>query len=103
MSVFIAKDVHEKLDYVFVRQSPDDIVSVTYEQSVPSTLNVISCSINSLQMEDDEGNTYPANRAIILWVSGGTVGATETIRIQYNTAAGRILDEEVNFRLVASN
>lgn len=103
MSVFIAKDTHEKLDYVFVRQTSDDIVAVTYEQSIPSSINVISCSINSTEMTDEEGNTYPANRAIILWVSGGTVGATETIRIQYNTAAGRILDEEVNFRIVLAS
>lgn len=101
--IYITKDTHEKLDYVFVRTVDDNITSVSYFQEVGATLVVESCSVSVAPIIDSDGNTYPANRAIILWVSGGTVGATETIRIQYNTAAGRILDEEVNFRIVLAS
>jgi hypothetical protein len=33
-------------------------------------------------------------------VSGGTVGTTESLRLQYSTVGGRILDEEISFRVV---
>lgn len=94
---FITKDIHEKLDYTFIRPSEDLIVGgITTEQSDNATVTIVSTNINLSPVTDTDGNVYPAGSAIILWLEGGTVGNVESIRLQYTTAAGRILDEEVN-------
>lgn len=101
--IYITKDIHEKLDYVFIREVDDNIVSVNYFPSVGSTITVISCGVNTNVVKDTDGNEYPAGRAIVLWVEGGTVNTSEVLRIEYVTVAGRRLDEEVTIRLVANN
>lgn len=100
MSIYINKDIHETLDYVFVRTVDDNITSVSYVQDNLGGLVVESCLVNAGVLTDSEGNTYPAARAIIMWVSGGVVGATEKVRLTYSTSGGRTLDEEVVFKLV---
>lgn len=99
MSIYITKDIHETLDYVFIRSIEDNITSVSYTQDNAGGLNVISCVVNTGVVTDSEGSEYPAGRAIILWCSGGNVNTSEKVRIQYNTAAGRILDEEIIFQM----
>ena len=99
---YVAKDIHEKLDYTFIYNVVDPILSVTYSQPSTPSLVVESCSANTAEVEDEDGNKYPANQAIILWVSGGTVNTTEKLRIQFTTTAGRILDEDITFRFVES-
>lgn len=97
--IYITKDAGEKLDYVFIRAVEDNISAVAYTQSVGSTIAVISCSVNTNPVIDAEGNEYQAGRAIVLWVEGGVAGTKETLRIQYTTSAGRILDEDIQFRI----
>lgn len=101
--LYIAKDVDETLDYAFIYGVADPIVSVSYSQPVGATLVVESCYTNAVEIEDDQGITYPANQAIILWVSGGALDISEKLRIQYTTTAGRVLDEDITFRFVAEN
>jgi hypothetical protein len=98
--LYIAKDVHEKLDYAFVYSVADPIISVTFIQPPLASLVVESCYVNTVGIEDDQGITYPANQAIILWVSGGTLDTSEKLRLQFTTTAGRILDEDITFRFV---
>ena len=100
MAISIVKDIHEKLDYVFVRSIDEDIIYVTYELENSSSLVIESCTTNPSEMSDEEGNVYPANRLILLWVSGGTIGETSDVRITYHTSGGRILDADVTFRFV---
>jgi hypothetical protein len=100
---YITKDVHETLDYVFIRPVTTDLIvggSIVIEQPPTATINVISSNLNLSEVTDEDGNTYPIGSAIILWVSGGTVGTTESLRLQYSTVGGRILDEEISFRVV---
>jgi hypothetical protein len=97
--IYITKDAGEKLDYVFIRAVEDNISAVTYTQSVGSTITVVSCTVNTNVVTDSDGNEYPAGRAVVLWVQGGVVGTTETITLQYTTVAGRILDEDIQFRI----
>lgn len=99
--LYIAKDIAETLDYAFVYSVADPILSVTYSQPALATLVVESCYVNTVEIEDDVGNTYPANQAIIVWVSGGDLDTTEKLRLQFTTTAGRILDEDITFRFVA--
>lgn len=99
MSIYIIKDIHETLDYVFIRNVEDNITNVIYTQDNGGGLTIISCSVNVNTVTDSEGNEYPAGRAIILWCSGGNVNTSEKVRIQYTTAGGRILDEEVTFQM----
>lgn len=99
MSIYIIKDIHETLDYVFIRNVEDNITNVTYTQDNGGGLTIISCSVNAGVVTDSDGNEYPAGRAIILWCSGGNVNTSEKVRIQYTTAGGRILDEEVTFQM----
>lgn len=100
MTIYIPKDAHEKLDYVFARYLQEDITSVTYYQEAGSTINIESCQINPAEMSDEEGNTFPPNRVILLWVSGGEVGTSSKVRVEYTTSGGRILDFEVVFMIV---
>jgi hypothetical protein len=59
--------------------------------------------VNVNVITDSNGVQYPAGRAIVLWVSGGTVGAKEKVTITYTTAGGRIRDEAVIFTLIQEN
>jgi hypothetical protein len=97
--IYITKDAGEKLDYVFIRAVEDNISAVTYTQSSGSTITVVSCTVNTNVVTDSEGNEYPAGRAVVLWVQGGVVGTTETLTLQYTTVAGRILEEDIQFRI----
>lgn len=97
--IYITKDAGEKLDYVFIRAVEDNISAVTYTQSVGSTITVISCTVSNNTVTDPEGNEYVAGRAVILWVEGGVAGTKETLRLQYTTSAGRILEEDIQFRI----
>ena len=97
--IYIAKDAGEKLDYVFIRAVEDSISSVTYSQSVGSTVTVVSCTINTNVITDSNGNEYPAGNAIVLWTQGGVAGSIETLTLQYTTVAGRILEEDIQFRI----
>lgn len=99
MSIYITKDIHETVDYIFVREIEDNITSVTYTQDNAGGLTIISCAVNTGVVTDSDGNEYPAGRAVILWCSGGNINTSEKVRIQYNTAGGRVLDEEVVFQM----
>ena len=99
MSIYITKDIHETLDYVFIRTIEDNITSVSYTQDNAGGLSIISCAVNTGVITDSDGNEYPAGRAIVLWCSGGNINTSEKVRIQYNTAGGRVLDEEVVFQM----
>lgn len=101
--LYIAKDIHETLDYIFVSTGDDPLVSVTYEQPSGSTLTVTQCYVNSTVIRDDEGTEYPIKSAIVLWVSGGALNTTEKLRLQYTTEGGRVLDIDTVFRLVEYN
>lgn len=103
MTYYINKDVDERLDYVFIREGVDDIVSFTLDTSSAQTISIYSAAINTSPITDDQGNEYPANRAIIIWLYGGTANTVETLRFTYTTAAGRIQDEEIKIRLVGEN
>ena len=98
--IYITKDVNEKLDYVFIRDSDDPITSVSYTQDNVAGLVIESANINALALTDEDGNTYDAGKAVILWVSGGVAGKSEKVILNYTTEAGRILDEAVIFRLI---
>lgn len=98
--LYIQKDVNETLDYVFIRTIDDTISSVTYTQSAGATLTVQSCATNVNVIEDSNGNSYPAGSAIILWVTGGTIGSIETVTLTLQTVAGRVIEEKVTFTLV---
>lgn len=100
--IYIVKDIHETLDYVFIRAIDDDITSVSYSQDGQGGLVILSCSVNSSIVKDSSGISYPAGRAIILWCAGGNALTHEKVRITYNTAGGRVLDEDITFRLVES-
>lgn len=98
---FITKDIHEKLDYTFIRPSSDLIAGgIVTEQSPNATVTILSANINLTDVTDTDGNVYPAGSAIIMWLEGGTVGSYESIRLQYTTVAGRILDEEITIACV---
>lgn len=99
-ATYIAKDIHETLDYIFVSNVGDPIETVTYEQSPSPTMTVQQCYVNTTTVTDDEGTEYPAGSAIVLWVSGGELFTTEKLRLQYTTAGGRTLDADIVFRLV---
>lgn len=101
--IYITKDVNETLDYVFIRNVDDNIVNVSYVTDGLGGLTIQSCTINSNVVSDNDGNTYPAGRAIILWATGGNVGTKEKVTITYTTAGGRIRDESVIFTLVQDN
>ena len=93
---FITKDIHEKLDYTFIRPSTDLIAGdIVTEQSPNSTVTIVSTYINLAPVFDTNGKEYPAGSAIIMWLEGGVLGSVESIRLQYTTVAGRILDEEI--------
>jgi hypothetical protein len=100
---YITKDVSETLDYVFVRNVEDNIVNVSYTQDNAGGLVVNSCVVNVNVITDSNGVQYPSGRAIVLWVSGGTVGAKEKVIITYTTAGGRTRDEAVIFTLIQEN
>lgn len=99
MSIYVTKDIHETIDYVFIRNIEDNILSVSYTQDNVGGLTIISCSVNTGIVVDSEGNKYPIGSAIILWCSGGIVNTSEKVRIQYSTVGGRILDEEIVFQM----
>jgi hypothetical protein len=101
--IYITKDVNETLDYVFIRNVEDNIVSVNYTQDNLGGLVVDNCTTNSGDVVLDDGTIYPAGRAIVLWVSGGTVGGKEKVILTYTTAAGRVRDEAIIFTLVQEN
>jgi len=101
--IYVQKDINETLDYVFIRNVEDDIVSVTYTQDSLGGLVVDNCTTNSGDVVLDEGTVYPAGRAIILWVSGGIVGGKEKVILTYTTTAGRVRDEAIIFTLVQEN
>lgn len=103
MTTYITKDINETLDYTFIRTVEDDIVNVSYSQDSGGNVTVDSCSVNVNTVTDSNGITYPAGRAIIMWLSGGDSSATEKIVITYTTAAGRVLDEAVIVSLVSDN
>lgn len=98
--IYITKDINEKLDYVFIRNSDDPITAVTYTTDGVAGLVIESVNVNTLPLTDDDNNTYGVGKAIILWVSGGTVGKSEKVILNYTTEAGRVLDEAVIFRLI---
>jgi hypothetical protein len=97
--LYINKDIHERLDYLFVRDVEEDITSVQCFLDPLSTITVDSCIVPDQPVTDTQGNEYPAKRTILLWVSGGVSGNVSKLRIQYSTEGGRTLDEEIVFRL----
>jgi hypothetical protein len=97
MTIYINKDVDERLDYVLTRSVPEDITSVSYTLSSGATINIESCDINSVELVDYEGNVYPENQSIVLWVSGGTPDKNDTVTVLYHTEGGRIYDEKLLF------
>jgi hypothetical protein len=97
--LYINKDIHERLDYLFVRDVEEDITSVQYFLDPLASITVDSCIVPDQPTTDTQGNEYPAKRTIVLWVSGGTSGNISKLRIQYTTEGGRTLDEEIAFRL----
>lgn len=97
--IYIQKDVHETIDYTFIRPMDDDIISASYTQDGLGGLVIESCTVSTGTVTDSNGVEYPSKRAIILWCSGGNINTFEKVRIQYNTAAGRILDEEIIFQM----
>ena len=101
--IYVQKDINETLDYVFIRNVEDNIVSVSYTQDGLGGLVVNTCDTNSGEIVLDDGTTYPASRAIILWVSGGTVGGKEKVILTYTTAAGRVRDESIVFTFIQDN
>jgi hypothetical protein len=101
--LYITHDTHHKVDYVFIRDNDDLINSVAYYQQEGATITVVSCSVNTIPVNDTEGNSYDAGKAIILWIEGGTQNTSETVRIEYTTVGGRRLDEEVVFRVVSAD
>ncbi len=101
--IYITKDVNETLDYVFIRNVEDNIVSVAYTQDNLGGLVVSDCEVNQSTVTTSDGVVYPAGRAIVLWVSGGTVGQKEKVTMTYTTTAGRIRDEVVVFSFVQDN
>lgn len=103
MTTYITKDINETLDYTFIRTVEDNIVNVSYSQDGGGNVTVDSCNVNVNTVTDSNGNTYPAGRAIIIWLSNGDSGTTEKIVITYTTAAGRVLDEAVIVSLVSDN
>lgn len=103
MAIHILKDVDETLDYVFVKQSPEDIVSVSYSVDQSASISVISCNVNGETLVDFSGKTYPPSRAIVLWVSGGTHNTNDIVNITYQTEFGRIFDERVVFTLLQND
>lgn len=98
--IYITKDINEKLDYVFIRNSDDPITSVTYTTDGAAGLVIESVNVNALPLTDDDNNTYDVGKAIVVWVSGGTVGKSEKVILNYTTEAGRVLDEAIIFRLI---
>lgn len=100
MTTYIAKDVHETLDYAFVRNVAEKIISVTYFQPADATMIVESCDINSQPLETTTGQSYPVGTSIVIWVRGGELNKSEKLRIQYETEGGRVLDEDLVFRFV---
>jgi hypothetical protein len=103
MALYVSKDVNETLDYVFARRVGETLTGVTYEVSPTSTVVVESCSINTTALFDEQGNEYPAESLVILWVSGGVAGGISEVRISYSTSGGRILDETIIFRMVSDS
>lgn len=101
--IYIQKDVNETLDYVFIRNVEDNIVGVSYIQDGSGGLVVADCLVNSGSIITSDGIEYPAGRAIVLWVSGGTVGQKEKVVLTYTTAAGRVRDESVVFSFIQDN
>jgi hypothetical protein len=98
--LYIAKDIHETLDYAFVRDVPESIIFVEHIQPTDATLVVESCEVNTQTIFDTEGRRFEAGRVIVLWVSGGALNKSEKLRLRYVTEGGRILDEDVVFRFV---
>lgn len=101
--IYIQKDVNETLDYVFIRNVEDNIVGVSCTQDGLGGLVVTDCLVNSGNIITSDGIEYPAGRAIVLWVSGGTVGQKEKVVLTYTTAAGRVRDESVVFSFIQDN
>lgn len=101
--IYITKDVNETLDYVFIRNVDDNIVNVSYDTDGLGGLVIQSCTVNTGVITDSNGTDYPVGRAIVLWVSGGTVGTKEKVTMTYNTAGGRTIDEVAVFTLVQNN
>lgn len=101
--IYVQKDINETLDYVFIRNVEDNIVSVSCTQDNLGGLVLGTCTVNSTNVTLDDGSVVPAGRAIILWVSGGTVGLKEKVVITYTTAAGRMKDESITFTFVQEN
>lgn|SRR3990167_5128630 len=100
MTIYIAKDIDETIDYAFVKSVPEDITFVDYSLSSGASLSVLSCNINQEDVYDFDGKLYPANRMIILWVAGGTEGSEDVVTLRYHTEFGRILDENVVFTML---
>lgn len=100
MSVYISKDISEKLDYAIVASIGDPILTVIPEQSTDATMQVVSCTVNATPVKDDLGNEYPAKSCIIFWLDGGSADKTEWLNLTWLTQAGRRFDEKFVFRLV---
>lgn len=101
MSIYISKDISEKLDYAIVASLGDPILTVIPEQSPDATVQVVSCTINATPVTDDVGNEYPAKSCIIFWLDGGSVGQPEWLNLTWITQAGRRFDEKFILRLEA--
>lgn len=75
-------------------------IAVTYTTDGAAGLVIESVNVNALPLTDDDNNTYDVGKAIVVWVSGGTVGKSEKVILNYTTEAGRVLDEAIIFRLI---
>lgn len=94
----------DRLDYVMdlSRWLPDDdtLVSATAVR-LSGDVEITPVAINPTPLRVRERNWHreiPASRAVVVWATGGTAGVESTVRVSFETAAGR--RDAVDFALM---
>lgn len=99
----IEVDPNEVIDYIIDLSSwvrPGDLISlVTVSNS--STADFFSVSKNSAPLTIPEYGDVAADKAVVFWVQGGTVGTSGRVTFNITTSGGRKID--VVYEVIVKN
>ena len=100
------KDPDDKLDYVLDLSEWLDDDTITGHTVTIAAGDVVkdSSSVNAVPLTVKENwgtRTIAAQKAVIVWISGGTLKTVAEVTVRVETAAGRQLDRSFIIRLVS--
>ena len=84
----ITKDPHATLDY-----------TVDFTDWLASPVDTISAQTATGTGVTVDGSTILAGKKVVVWVSGGVLGSTGSVRVHITTVGGRIDDRTMYFKI----